>query len=42
MIAVDSDTAETLLKLLDALEDNDDVQEVYCNGDFPQEVLDKL
>jgi YebC/PmpR family DNA-binding regulatory protein len=42
MIAVDSDTAETLLKLLDVLEDNDDVQEVYCNGDFPQEVLDKL
>jgi YebC/PmpR family DNA-binding regulatory protein len=42
MVSVDNDTAETLLKLIDVLEDNDDVQEVYCNCDFPQEVLDKL
>jgi YebC/PmpR family DNA-binding regulatory protein len=42
MVAVEASTAETLLKLIDVLEDNDDVQEVYCNCDFPQEMLDTL
>lgn len=31
--------AETMLKLLDALEDLDDVQNVYSNADFPDELL---
>jgi transcriptional/translational regulatory protein YebC/TACO1 len=33
LIPVDKDTAETLLKLIDMLEDLDDVQTVYSNAD---------
>ena len=33
--------AEQTLKLLDALEELDDVQKAYTNADFPEEVLDK-
>lgn len=36
-IEVDSDHHEKLYKLIDALEDNDDVQEVYNNWDAPSE-----
>ncbi|WP_029014665.1 YebC/PmpR family DNA-binding transcriptional regulator [Niveispirillum irakense] len=36
------DTAQTLLKLLDVLEDNDDVQTVLGNFDIPAEILEKL
>ena len=32
----DQDLAEKVLKLVDALEDLDDVQEVYSNADFPE------
>ncbi|MEM1261606.1 MAG: YebC/PmpR family DNA-binding transcriptional regulator [Pseudomonadota bacterium] len=39
---LDAASAETLLKLLDALEDLDDVQEVYSNADFPEDVLAAL
>jgi len=31
--------AVSVLKLLDILEDLDDVQKVYSNGDFPEAVL---
>jgi len=31
----DDDTAQKVLRLIDALEELDDVQEVYSNGDFP-------
>ena len=34
--------AETMLKLMDALEDNDDVQNVYANFDISEEELAKL
>ncbi|MCG8380220.1 MAG: YebC/PmpR family DNA-binding transcriptional regulator [Proteobacteria bacterium] len=34
--------AETMLKLLDMLEDLDDVQKVYSNADIPDEVLSQL
>ena len=34
--------AESMLKMIDLLEDLDDVQEVYSNADIPQEVLDAL
>lgn len=34
--------AESMLKMIDLLEDLDDVQEVYSNADIPQEVLDSL
>ncbi|MCZ6869486.1 MAG: YebC/PmpR family DNA-binding transcriptional regulator [Gammaproteobacteria bacterium] len=38
----DADTAEKVLRLLDALEDLDDVQNVYSNADIPDEVLEKV
>ena len=34
--------AETMLKLMDALEDNDDVQNVYANFDISEEELTKI
>jgi len=34
--------AERILKLLDTLDDQDDVDEVYANFDIPAEVLEKL
>lgn len=42
LIAVDEDNAETLLKLIDALEDLDDVQDVYANFDIADDILEKL
>jgi YebC/PmpR family DNA-binding regulatory protein len=41
-VAVDEGTAETLLKLIDALEDNDDVQRVSANFDVDDEVMERL
>jgi YebC/PmpR family DNA-binding regulatory protein len=38
----DKDTAEKLTKLIDMLEDLDDVQEVYSNADIAEEVLTEL
>ena len=40
--AVDLAAAEAVLRLLDKLEDIDDVQKVYSNADFPEEALDRL
>src|SRR5690606_27642594 len=42
MVTVDEDTAVSLMKLIDALEDNDDVQVVYGNYEVPDDVLAKL
>lgn len=39
---VDLETAKTLLKLIDILEDNDDVQNVYSNAEMTDEVLKQL
>lgn len=36
-VPVDSETAEIIHKLVDALEDDDDVNDVYHNADFPME-----
>lgn len=41
-VALDEDKARTVLKLLDVLEDNDDVQNVYANFDLPEEVAEAL
>ncbi|WP_129337575.1 YebC/PmpR family DNA-binding transcriptional regulator [Cellulomonas endophytica] len=41
-IAVDADGARRILKLIDALEDSDDVQNVYANFDASDEVLAEL
>jgi YebC/PmpR family DNA-binding regulatory protein len=37
-IAIDAERAQKLLKLLDALEDNDDVQSVSHNAEIPEDV----
>jgi len=39
---LDQETAERLLKLVDALEDLDDVQEVYHNADISDEIMAAL
>ncbi len=36
----DSDTAAKVLRLIDLLEELDDVQNVYSNGDFPEDALE--
>ncbi len=41
-VPVDGDAVQTLMKLIDALEDNDDVQTVAANFDIPEEVLAEL
>ncbi len=41
-VPVDADGAEKLMGLVDALEDLDDVQNVYTNVDIPDEVLASL
>lgn len=38
----DEETAKTLMKLVDVLEDSDDVQHVYTNADISPEVMAKL
>ena len=40
--AVDADGARAVLKLVDALEDHDDVQNVYMNADIPDEVMKEI
>ena len=39
---LDKKGAETMMKLLDALEDLDDVQKVYSNAEIPDEILAEL
>jgi YebC/PmpR family DNA-binding regulatory protein len=39
---VDADTATTLLKLIDTLDDDDDVQAVWGNYEIPDDVMEKL
>ena len=34
--------AEKMLKLMDALEDNDDIQKVYANFDIPEEIMEGM
>ncbi|HEY4126875.1 MAG TPA: YebC/PmpR family DNA-binding transcriptional regulator [Gammaproteobacteria bacterium] len=38
-VTVDGENAESVMELLEALENLDDVQTVYSNADFPDEVL---
>ncbi|MEN7343792.1 MAG: YebC/PmpR family DNA-binding transcriptional regulator [Pseudomonadota bacterium] len=40
--SLDRKDAETMLKLVDTLEDLDDVQEVYTNADIADEILEQL
>lgn len=41
-VEVDEDTAAKLLRLIDALDDNDDVDEVHANFDAPADVLERV
>jgi transcriptional/translational regulatory protein YebC/TACO1 len=41
-IQVDADTARKVIALIDALEDSDEVQNVYSNFDMSPEVLAEL
>ena len=38
----DAETAEKLFRLLDAIEDCDDVQNVFSNEDVPDEISEQL
>ena len=42
LTTIDAETAEKLLRLIDVLEDLDDVQDVYFNADIPDEVLEAI
>jgi len=42
-VAVDDEvTARQVMRLIDELEDNDDVQDVYANFDIPELVLEAV
>ena len=41
-VTLDKKQAISMLKLLDMLEDNDDVQKVYANFDIPDKILERL
>jgi transcriptional/translational regulatory protein YebC/TACO1 len=41
-VVLDEEKAASVLKLLDVLEDDDDVQNVYANFELPEEVMAKL
>ena len=41
-VALDLEGAESILRLVDMLEDLDDVQNVYSNADIPDDVLEQL
>jgi YebC/PmpR family DNA-binding regulatory protein len=42
LVTLDEEKAASVLKLLDALEESDDVQNVYANFDIPETVMRKL
>jgi YebC/PmpR family DNA-binding regulatory protein len=42
IVEVTGDTAQTVMRLLEALDDNDDVQRVVANAEFPDEMLERL
>ena len=42
VVTLDEERATTVLKLIDALEENDDVQTVFANYDIPDEVLARI
>jgi transcriptional/translational regulatory protein YebC/TACO1 len=38
-VKLDGKDAQQMLRLMEALEDNDDVQNVYANFDIPEEIM---
>ena len=41
-VELDARQAPAVLRLLDALEEQDDVQQVYANAEIPDEVLETV
>ncbi|MGZ4562274.1 MAG: YebC/PmpR family DNA-binding transcriptional regulator [Mycobacterium sp.] len=41
-VPLDADGAQKVMRLVDALEDSDDVQDVYTNADIPDEILAQI
>ncbi len=41
-VKLEGKEAEQMVRLMDALEDNDDVQNVYANFDIPDDVMEKI
>ena len=41
-VPLNLDGARKMIRVIDALEDSDDVQDVYANGDIPDDVLAEL
>ncbi|WP_291494462.1 YebC/PmpR family DNA-binding transcriptional regulator [Desulfurella sp.] len=41
-VKLDADQAKSMIKLMDALEEDDDVSNVYANFDIPNEILEEL
>ena len=42
-VALDSaEDAKKVLRVIDTLEENDDVQDVYANFDIPESILDTI
>jgi transcriptional/translational regulatory protein YebC/TACO1 len=42
-VAVESESAaKSVMRLIETLEDDDDVQEVYANFDIPEQVLEAV
>ena len=37
-----ADAAKSVLRVIDALEDDDDVQDVYANFDIPDEIMGSI
>jgi len=41
-VKLEENDARKTMKIVDALEDSDDVQEVYANFDIPEDILERL
>ncbi|HTU09224.1 MAG TPA: YebC/PmpR family DNA-binding transcriptional regulator, partial [Trebonia sp.] len=41
-IDLDEDQARRVFKMIDAIEDSDDVQDVYANYNVPDDIMEKL
>ena len=41
-VKLEANKAEQMLKMMEKLEDNDDVQNVYANFDIDKDVMEKL
>ena len=41
-VAIDEEAGQKLLRMLEGLEDSDDVQNVYANFEMPDEILERL